>query len=421
MIKLGFSFLLLLCLYPVSLAVLPIISSRIVLALMGVILFIPNVYYSIVNRKLLINRKMLYAFLALFSIFLFSAFSITYNQTNDLEFLKYPISVIISFLSAYFLYKIISRYKKYRGEFTILTLVIYTIAIQSLISILMFTIPEVQNSIFSVIYLEELQSSKIEVLSEKRIIGFGRSFFLAGIYSGMGLILIGYLIRSYKLNNFQTLWFSFLFAFIFAVGMMMARTTIVGFFLGIAIVFLSNKFISLKISRKAIKFLFMLVAIPFLIVLLIYFIKPSYFYDIEYLTSFAFEIFINFLESGKIETKSSSETLSMLVFPDNIKTWLIGDALWTLDNGNIYYMHTDVGYSRLIFYFGTIGFFLFILFQFILIRLAFNSSFMVFIIIIYFLTLTLKGFSDLSIFLILFLVFNYKYKYSIRNYKVYKS
>ena len=62
---------------------------------------------------------------------------------------------------------------------------------------------------------------------------------------------------------------------------------------------------------------------------------------------------------------------NMLVFPDNLKTWLIGDGY--MENPRIdpyytgkihggYYMSTDIGYLRFIFYFGIVGLFLFQLF-----------------------------------------------------------
>lgn len=42
----------------------------------------------------------------------------------------------------------------------------------------------------------------------------------------------------------------------------------------------------------------------------------------------------------------------MYVFPHSLKTWLMGDALYMDPSGSGYYMGTDVGYLRMIFYFG---------------------------------------------------------------------
>lgn len=65
----------------------------------------------------------------------------------------------------------------------------------------------------------------------------------------------------------------------------------------------------------------------------------------------------------------------MYVFPDNIKTWIIGDGY--MENPYVsdpyyvgprwhgYYMATDVGYLRFIFYFGLIGLSIFSYFMFL--------------------------------------------------------
>ncbi|MCQ2167011.1 MAG: hypothetical protein MJY49_06265, partial [Bacteroidales bacterium] len=62
----------------------------------------------------------------------------------------------------------------------------------------------------------------------------------------------------------------------------------------------------------------------------------------------------------------------MFVWPDNMKTWLIGDGYFNGPGSdpnflgdhrmNFYYMWTDVGYCRFIFYFGLLGLGLFMLF-----------------------------------------------------------
>ena len=64
----------------------------------------------------------------------------------------------------------------------------------------------------------------------------------------------------------------------------------------------------------------------------------------------------------------------MYVFPDNIKTWIIGDGYFANPGdtdpyyvgplGGAFYKSTDVGYLRFIFYFGVIGLFAFILYFF---------------------------------------------------------
>ena len=60
-----------------------------------------------------------------------------------------------------------------------------------------------------------------------------------------------------------------------------------------------------------------------------------------------------------------------LIFPDNFKTWIIGDGYMASGSNDPYYigpadygfyMNTDAGYSRFLFYFGLTGLVTFMLF-----------------------------------------------------------
>ena len=87
------------------------------------------------------------------------------------------------------------------------------------------------------------------------------------------------------------------------------------------------------------------------------------------LSRFAFEGFFNLAETGEWEIDSNEKLKAMIVFPDNMKTWVIGDGYFEnpyhTDPYYIgyqpggYYMGTDIGYCRFIFYFGLVGLFAF--------------------------------------------------------------
>lgn len=79
---------------------------------------------------------------------------------------------------------------------------------------------------------------------------------------------------------------------------------------------------------------------------------------------FGFEGFFSIAEKGYWETHSNNILKNMLVWPETIHTWIIGDGY--IDNpasdpdflGEVtggYYRGTDIGYLRYIFYFGIIG------------------------------------------------------------------
>ena len=98
-----------------------------------------------------------------------------------------------------------------------------------------------------------------------------------------------------------------------------------------------------------------------LIIVPLYNVSPTF----KANTRFAFEGFFSLAEKGRWEVHSNEILKNMYVFPDNLKSWLIGDGY--IENpiktdsyytGKViggYYMGTDVGYLRFIFYFGILG------------------------------------------------------------------
>ena len=80
---------------------------------------------------------------------------------------------------------------------------------------------------------------------------------------------------------------------------------------------------------------------------------------------FAFEGFFSLVEKGSWDVSSNKILKNMVVFPETMKTWLIGDGY--LENPyhrdpyylgpafGGYYMATDIGYLRFIFYMGLTG------------------------------------------------------------------
>lgn len=84
---------------------------------------------------------------------------------------------------------------------------------------------------------------------------------------------------------------------------------------------------------------------------------------------FGFEGFFSLAEKGEWQTHSNDILKKMIVWPNNLKTWIIGDgylnnpadkSLNTYDPYFVgkfhgFYMDTDIGYLRYIFYFGLIG------------------------------------------------------------------
>jgi hypothetical protein len=82
--------------------------------------------------------------------------------------------------------------------------------------------------------------------------------------------------------------------------------------------------------------------------------------EVHILLQFGFEGFINWIETGKWETTSTNILQNMWIFPETLKTWIIGDGYFTDPfDSKLFYMQTDVGYLRFVFYCGVPGLLIF--------------------------------------------------------------
>ena len=168
------------------------------------------------------------------------------------------------------------------------------------------------------------------------------------------------------------------------------------------------------------KFLFYLLSIPIIIVFGVFYFFPEVKESIELAYNFGFEMFINYFQSDSLESASTNQMKEMYVWPTSLKTYLIGDGLFSDITTGGYYMGTDIGILRLIYYFGCFGLFAYLVFQFQIIYLAYlrnkKYKYMFMVIFVYCLVLNCKGFTDLFFLNILFVINNY-YQVKLSNEK----
>lgn len=386
--------------YSVSFTFIPVnVSTTLMFGVVGFILFIAK--FLLTNSTLMHKRYLIFLFFVLLSS-LMVFISVTVNQTQDLEMLILVIYMAVTFFSSYF---VITTLKKiqYQVDFvSVSTLIINVIFIQSVIALSMFYMPWFGDLINQIQRLTDSESDIISNVNTFRITGFGTRFFEAGVISGFGLLLIGMQIRNNYYNNLLIL--SFKFLFIMIIGSMMARTTLIGALLGLLLIVLpkSSK-PSLSLFKKRLLFLSSVIFLP--VVLFSVLMNNKNFKEVmEPVFNFAFEAFINYFEQGTLESKSTNHLKEMYIFPSNLKTWLIGDGYWLNPVGSGYYMHTDVGYLRMIYFFGIPGLILFFLINYFSINLADDiesKKVISLIFITYLALLNLKGYIDITSFTLL--------------------
>lgn len=391
--------------YPILFNGIPV-STRIIFSFIGFTFFV----YDIISlKKMLVTCDDGYIYSVLFLIFLLSLTSIFINDTADFEFVKYPISFIAILFSASALLRLFKWLNICFDRIFLMKAFILVVFIQSFIALLMYVSPDFYTFFTSIQKISMYESERMVSFSEFRFIGFGSQYFGAGIIHGLALILLAYLTRIGEYDN-KTFKVVALFIFIFAIGVGMARTTFIGLGIAILLIFIPNRclfFIDWKLVKRNLMLLlsFFVVFISLLIVVSLFF--PQLISAAKPVIDFAFELFLNYFDSGVLTSASTSHLETMYIFPTNIHTYFIGDGRYYVDDG-LYYMGTDVGYLRLLFYFGCFGVFLFIALQYCLLRSAFKSiksgHLLLIFIFIYVLILNLKGFADLSSILVLFVV-----------------
>jgi len=117
--------------------------------------------------------------------------------------------------------------------------------------------------------------------------------------------------------------------------------------------------------RSKIKSLFKFIFYIILLLGTLYIVTPSAIMDtiINTLLPFAFEFIYHYIEDGQFSTASTNHLAKdMFVYPSTVSTWIWGDGRMVGIDGS-YYMHTDAGYSRILFYSGLYGLLMLFLYQ----------------------------------------------------------
>lgn len=389
-------FLLFIYIYPLYIYGVPL-STRVIYALLG---------FGVILHGRYVKLSLLNPLKGLIPMFIMSLFTGIINRTFDFSFAKYCISVLIFFFAAFFLYNILShilKKKKWLDLDFLIKLFIIVVTLQSIISILMFIVPNLTEILYAIFPIPEGEKATVEGLAGLRLIGLGSYFFAAGIIHGLSLIFIVYLYLKNKINKKWIV----IYIFNFFVGLLMARTTVIGF--AMSLLFMAIwKPLNIFYIKQKFKWGTLLI-ILFIVALLGMLVVVS-----EDVLKWAFEFFYNYSGSGSFESASTNTLKDMYVFPTYFFTYILGDGKYNLSDGS-YYMSTDVGYLRLLYYGGipmVVSYYFFMLYT-IKYIIKYNPSiidkYLYYILFLYILIINFKGLGDLNPVFILIYVFSYSY------------
>lgn len=360
--------------FPLQFYAFPGVNTKMGLAVLGLVI----IAYVIAKRNAeIVNSDIFKLTLHAVIISLVSFISITYNNTPDTSYVTYFVSYFVWLSAAFAVTYFIRQVHGYISVDLICKYVVAICVIQCIIAL--------GNDLFKPMKMvidRYIYQSQDFLDSVHRMYGLGASLDTAGIRFSCALIMSAYLImnRNSAGEKFSMTALVVSYLIIAIIGNMIARTTSVG--LLISLVYLLCKSFSKDYSVASRRF--WRIMIP-----MILFITPITIYLYYNSTivhdnlRFAFEGLFNYFENGELLTSSTEKLKGMYVFPDTLKTWIIGDGYFTNPinsdpyftgkaKGN-FYMGTDVGYLRFIFYFGIIGLFAFSLFMFKSAKISANN------------------------------------------------
>ena len=372
-------------------------------------------FIYMIKDGLLLNRKVKCRYIkTLFYPVLMSLFTVLSSVVNTITentFIIFPFQVIYLLLLSYCIYYITKRFCKVISFYVITRYFLMTLVVQSVIAIVMFVNQPICLFLFDLQGID-LTSRVIKMYFGVRLIGLGCFYFGAGAIYGLGLIAIMPFMLKAK-NKQQLIKLILLYVYIFIVGIFFARTAMIGCVF--SIVYLIFCILIPKMCNKV-----FLVFRQFIIYLTVFGIALVFIYtsspklqeDYGDIIDFGFEAFINLVENGELSTASSDGLTEyhLSIWPQNQKTYYIGDMRWT--KGDSYYGDSDVGYVRLLFYFGVPGVILFLLYQYSIVRISgliFKErilSFFFFTVFFYALILLIKGYIDVAS--LIFIYLHYK-------------
>ncbi len=345
--------------FPFNTSLLPTVNTKMALAAVGLVLFA----YQVAQRR---NAEVDKTFASISTWALLvsavSLFSALANESGDYTYASYIVSAWVWMGGAYAVIKCIGAVY---GKVTLrlLTNILVTVCVtQCIISQIIDT-----NASFAEWVDSFMVSTGFMGKFEGRLYGIGCALDVAGLKFCAVLVLLAYFTinPSRKINIYiETALYVVAFFIIGILGSMISRTTSIGVLLTIAYWIWALIYNKHSTSQQQARYFWKTITLAF--VLLIPTIIYLYQIDTDFHEKlrFGFEGFFSLAEKGEWNVSSNNRLMGMWVWPDNPVTWLIGDGYFDSPDANPYYigpsfegyyMGTDIGYCRFIFYFGLIG------------------------------------------------------------------
>lgn len=344
--------------FPVLLVWFPGLTMKTAMAPLGLVMMFVNL---VRQRHPVLDSGFLLVTIWAAAVSFMSFVSITYNDTNDNSFTGYFISMLVWICAAYVA---VSAIKVVHGTVSVKLVANYLIAMCVAQCVLAFIISQVS-------FIENLVNSVFltggEEMTKGRLYGIGASLDIAGLRFMAVLAIIIYMVThlSEEEEKKYSLLYIAAFFIIALIGNMISRSTVFGVFISLAYLIIASfsRDRQTDLMRRIWKKFLLLTGALVFGAIVLYQTNSSFRNSMH----FGFEGFFSLYEKGQWEVSSNKSLIWMLknIKPENTRTWIIGDGYCGDPNNDPYYigsqpkggyyMGTDVGYMRFIFYFGILG------------------------------------------------------------------
>lgn len=342
--------------FPFNLPIEVEVNTKMILAAFGVIIFILE---RIEGKEFRITSSFLWLSLLAIGLSIWARLSMGYNHTNDGTYAAYFMSLWVWLGGAYAIIWILSQV---HGRVDVRLIGNYLIGVctaQCILAYSMTLFPALNDFINSLMG----DADAFMGVSGSRMHGLGAALDPAGLRFAAVLIIDSALLLKAREENDgkKAILYILAFLIISVIGNMIARSTTLGILLSIVYIAVSYfSHLDGGINLKFIAVTVILILGGIYTAIRLYNNNPAFQSHLR----FAFEGFFSLAEKGRWEVHSNEILKGMVIWPESLKTWIIGDGycenpskdpnfLGVIRGG--YYMGTDIGYLRFIFYFGLPG------------------------------------------------------------------
>ena len=344
--------------FPVEFVFLPGINTKMMEAVVGLVC----VAWELIRRRSLdVSRGFLLLVASAASVSVASLLSITINHTPDAAYVTYLVSFSVWLSAAFAVCYLIKAVHGTINVPLVLNYLVTVCLVQGIFALWIDSSPSFSRRVDAIFLCGQEVARSVN-----RLYGIGALLDVAGLRFSVVLVgLAFYLTEVIKpLLPWERRFYIVAFLAISVIGNMIARTTLVGTGIGAVVImaFLLFKLNDPDAPRQSILFSwFGLLTIGLIFCIVLYNTNQNARANFR----FAFEGFFSLAEKGRWEISSTEVLKSMVIWPETIHTWLIGDGYFENSRNDInylgdstdagFYMGTDVGYLRFLFYFGIVG------------------------------------------------------------------